>query len=66
MSTMTAASNISAPTQFLQVKNHVYAYRRFGGGPGRPLLCCSFMGTLATGIRGDGSAGSGARSDSVQ
>ena len=31
MSTMTAASNISAPTQFLQVKNDVYAYRRFGG-----------------------------------
>ena len=47
MSTMTAASNISAPTQFLQVKNDVYAYRRFGGGPGRPLLCLQhFMGTL--------------------
>jgi hypothetical protein len=46
MSTMTAASNISAPTQFLQVKNDVYAYRRFGGGPGRPLLCLQrFMGT---------------------
>ena len=47
MSTMTAASNINAPTQFLQVKNDVYAYRRFGGGPGRPLLCLQqFMGTL--------------------
>ena len=47
MSTITAASNISAPTQFLQVKNDVYAYRRFGGGPGRPLLCLQhFMGTL--------------------
>ena len=47
MSTMTAASNISAPTQFLQVKNDVYAYRRFGGGPGPPLLCLQhFMGTL--------------------
>ena len=47
MSTMTATSNISAPTQFLQVKNDVYAYRRFGGGPGRPLLCLQhFMGTL--------------------
>jgi len=47
MSTMTAASNISAPTQFLQVKNDVYAYRRFGGGPGRPLVCLQhFMGTL--------------------
>ena len=32
MSTITGASNISAPTQFLQVKNDVYAYRRFGGG----------------------------------
>ena len=47
MSTITGASNISAPTQFLQVKNDVYAYRRFGGGPGRPLLCLQhFMGTL--------------------
>jgi pimeloyl-ACP methyl ester carboxylesterase len=47
MSNMTAASNINAPTQFLQVKNDVYAYRRFGGGPGRPLLCLQhFMGTL--------------------
>ena len=47
MSTITAASNISAPTQFLQVKNHGYAYRRFGGGPDRPLLCLQhFMGTL--------------------
>jgi pimeloyl-ACP methyl ester carboxylesterase len=47
MSTMTAASNITAPTQFLQVKDHVYAYRRFGGGPGRPLLCLQhFLGTL--------------------
>ena len=44
---MTAASNISAPTQFLQVKNDLYAYRRFGGGAGRPLLCLQhFMGTL--------------------
>ena len=50
MSTMTAASNISAPTQFLQVKNDVYAYRRFGGGPGRPLLCLQhFMGTVGRG-----------------
>ena len=47
MSTITAASNISAPTRFLQVKNDVYAYRRFGRGPGRPLLCLQhFMGTL--------------------
>jgi pimeloyl-ACP methyl ester carboxylesterase len=47
MSTMTAFSNASAPTQFLQVKNDAYAYRRFGSGPGRPLLCLQhFMGTL--------------------
>ena len=47
MSTITAFSNVSAPTQFLQVKNDAYAYRRFGSGPGRPLLCLQhFMGTL--------------------
>jgi pimeloyl-ACP methyl ester carboxylesterase len=47
MSTITAFSNVSAPTQFLQVKNDAYAYRRFGIGPGRPLLCLQhFMGTL--------------------
>jgi pimeloyl-ACP methyl ester carboxylesterase len=47
MSTTTAFSNVSAPTQFLQVKNDAYAYRRFGSGPGRPLLCLQhFMGTL--------------------
>jgi pimeloyl-ACP methyl ester carboxylesterase len=47
MSTITTASNISAPTQFLRVKNDLYAYRRFGSGPGRPLLCLQhFMGTL--------------------
>jgi pimeloyl-ACP methyl ester carboxylesterase len=47
MATTTTASNISAATQFLQVKNDAYAYRRFGSGPGRPLLCLQhFMGTL--------------------
>jgi pimeloyl-ACP methyl ester carboxylesterase len=47
MSTITAFSSLSAPTQFLQVKNDAYAYRRFGSGPGRPLLCLQhFMGTL--------------------
>jgi pimeloyl-ACP methyl ester carboxylesterase len=47
MSTITAFSNVSAPTQFLHVKNDAYAYRRFGSGPGRPLLCLQhFMGTL--------------------
>jgi pimeloyl-ACP methyl ester carboxylesterase len=47
MLSITAASNISAPTQFVQVKDDAYAYRRFGSGPGRPLLCLQhFMGTL--------------------
>src|SRR5262245_4561448 len=37
----------TAPTQFVGVKNETYAYRRFGGGPGRPLLCLQhFTGTL--------------------
>ena len=46
MSTATAG-NTTAPTQFLRVKNETYAYRRFGGGHGRPLLCLQhFTGTL--------------------
>jgi pimeloyl-ACP methyl ester carboxylesterase len=41
------ASNITAPTQFLQVENERYAYRRFGTGSGRPLLFLQhFTGTL--------------------
>jgi pimeloyl-ACP methyl ester carboxylesterase len=41
------ASNITTPTQFLQTTNETYAYRRFGSGPGRPLLCLQhFTGTL--------------------
>ena len=41
------ASNITAPTQFLDVNSHRYAYRRFGEGAGLPLLCLQhFMGTL--------------------
>jgi pimeloyl-ACP methyl ester carboxylesterase len=41
------ASNITAPTQFLQVKNEKYAYRRFGKGSGLPLLLLQhFTGTL--------------------
>ena len=52
MSTTTTASNISAPTQFLQVKNDAYAYRRFGSGAGRPLLCLQHSwAPLRTGIR---------------
>src|SRR6476660_2360676 len=48
MSTATpTSSTISARTQFLQTKDETYAYRRFGHGPGRPLLCLQhFMGTL--------------------
>jgi hypothetical protein len=40
-------SNISAPTQFVEAKKEKYAYRRFGTGPGLPLLCLQhFTGTL--------------------
>src|SRR5216684_4801226 len=47
MSTTKAASNTTAPTQFLQVNGHSYAYRRFGNGAGLPLLCLQhFTGTL--------------------
>src|SRR6267142_3188060 len=44
---ITTLSTITARTQFLHAKNETYAYRRFGHGPGRPLLCLQhFMGTL--------------------
>jgi pimeloyl-ACP methyl ester carboxylesterase len=44
---MTDASNISAQTQFLGTRLETYAYRRFGNGPGVPLLCLQhFTGTL--------------------
>jgi len=47
MLTTKTASNITAPTQFLQVKDERYAYRRFGKGSGRPLLFLQhFTGTL--------------------
>ncbi len=47
MSTEQNASNTTAPTQFLQVSNDTYAYRRFGSGPGLPLLFLQhFTGTL--------------------
>jgi pimeloyl-ACP methyl ester carboxylesterase len=40
-------SNITAPTQFLQLGEQRYAYRRFGASVGRPLLCLQhFAGTL--------------------
>ena len=45
--TLTQGSNITAPTQFLEVGNQRYAYRRFGEGAGLPLLCLQhFTGTL--------------------
>jgi pimeloyl-ACP methyl ester carboxylesterase len=41
------ASNITAPTQFLQLDDQRYAYRRFGGGSAPPLLFLQhFTGTL--------------------
>ena len=47
MSVVIAASNTTAPTQFLRVKGETYAYRRIGGGIRRPLLCLQhFTGTL--------------------
>ena len=37
----------TAPTQFLEASDETYAYRRFGSGPGSPLLCLQhFTGTL--------------------
>jgi pimeloyl-ACP methyl ester carboxylesterase len=45
--TIATASNISAPTQYLEVGDQRYAYRRFGNGKGLPLLCLQhFTGTL--------------------
>jgi pimeloyl-ACP methyl ester carboxylesterase len=47
MSFTTTASNITAPTQLLRAGNETYAYRRFGHGSARPLLCLQhFTGTL--------------------
>jgi pimeloyl-ACP methyl ester carboxylesterase len=43
----TTVSNTTAPTQFLKAGSETYAYRRFGHGAGRPLVCLQhFMGTL--------------------
>ena len=43
----TTTSHTTAPTQLVQMKNETYAYRRFGSGRGRPLLCLQhFTGTL--------------------
>src|SRR5215831_6828863 len=47
MSITITASNTKAPTQLLRGRNETYAYRRFGSGPGRPLLFLQhFTGTL--------------------
>ena len=47
MAATKSVSNITAPTQFLQVKNERYAYRRFGKSSGHPLLFLQhFTGTL--------------------
>jgi pimeloyl-ACP methyl ester carboxylesterase len=47
MAHLEAASNINSPTQFLETKKGKYAYRRFGSGPGLPLLSLQhFSGTL--------------------
>ena len=47
MSSTKTASNTSAPTQLLEANGHSYAYRRFGNGPGLPLLFLQhFTGTL--------------------
>jgi pimeloyl-ACP methyl ester carboxylesterase len=41
------SQTITAKTQFLKANGETYAYRRFGNGPGRPLLCLQhFTGTL--------------------
>ena len=47
MSITKTASNITAPTQFLQLRNERYAYRRYGMATARPLLFLQhFTGTL--------------------
>jgi pimeloyl-ACP methyl ester carboxylesterase len=47
MSPTKTASNTTAPTQFLEVNGHSYAYRRFGDGAGIPLLLLQhFTGSL--------------------
>jgi pimeloyl-ACP methyl ester carboxylesterase len=47
MSTAVNASNVNAPTRFVKANDETYAYRRFGLGPGNPLLLLQhFTGTL--------------------
>lgn len=41
------AASIVTPTEFVEAGSERYAYRRFGSGPGLPLLCLQhFTGTL--------------------
>lgn len=47
MSSTKTESNSAAPTRFIERNGHNYAYRRFGGGSGLPLLLLQhFTGTL--------------------
>jgi pimeloyl-ACP methyl ester carboxylesterase len=47
MSAVATASNVTAPTQFLEAGGQRYAYRRFGKASGGSLLCLQhFTGTL--------------------
>ena len=47
MNSTETASNTTAPTQYLTAGDNTYAYRRFGSGPGVPLLFLQhFTGTL--------------------
>jgi pimeloyl-ACP methyl ester carboxylesterase len=47
VSSTTTASNTTAPTQFVTSGDDKYTYRRFGSGPGLPLLFLQhFSGTL--------------------
>jgi pimeloyl-ACP methyl ester carboxylesterase len=47
MLTAKVASNINAPTKFIETNGVTYAYRRFGAGSGHPLLLLQhFTGTL--------------------
>ena len=47
MTSTETPSNTTAPTQYLAAGDNTYAYRRFGSGPGAPLLLLQhFTGTL--------------------
>ena len=42
-----SVTTVTAPTQLIKTRMETYAYRRFGAGPGVPLLCLQhFTGTL--------------------